>query len=439
MPDDIAQQQALLTRHRQTLAHLLQQAAAHGGEVFAPPPTANGIAEARTNIRHIKAHLRVHGVVVEDAPHDDQPPYVESVPRQSAGGDVVRGDKVAGDKVLGDKRTVDTGGGDYAEGNIDKRSGIFYAAEQAYDVRGLSNPYLGLRSFTYAEHARYAGRKQQIAEAVKKLTLPGNQCALLFVTGASGSGKSSFAQAGIVPALEQHYAPGITVRIIEGVRPSQRPVENLLDALQRRVRLPSYEVDTDALPDSFYTFLANNTDPEHVNIIVLDQFEELFASDIDHAQRDVFFAILTNLPPFMSLRTHLIVTMRADYLPELFAHDVLYDEAKRGIDLRAMTVNELKDAIQRPLQQHPDARDKRFEPALLDRLAADAAADAAYLPLLQVTLEKIWDDGALKLSAYHGLTDAIKERRAGLHHNARRHTAHVRCTAHAPGIVPRSG
>ena len=48
--DDIAQQRGLLATHRRTLAHLLQQAAAHGGRPFAPPATANGIAEQRAEI-----------------------------------------------------------------------------------------------------------------------------------------------------------------------------------------------------------------------------------------------------------------------------------------------------------------------------------------------------------------------------------------------------
>jgi hypothetical protein len=45
--DTIAQHLTLLATHRRTLAHLLAQAAQYGGEVFAPPATANGIAQAR--------------------------------------------------------------------------------------------------------------------------------------------------------------------------------------------------------------------------------------------------------------------------------------------------------------------------------------------------------------------------------------------------------
>jgi WD40 repeat protein len=74
-----------------------------------------------------------------------------------------------------------------------------------------------------------------------------------------------------------------------------------------------------------------------------------------------------------------------------------------------MTEDALRQAIQQPLIQHPDAKDKRFEDALLDRLASDAAADAAYLPLLQVTLERLWAGGLLKLSAYNGLAAAIQQ------------------------------
>jgi hypothetical protein len=73
MPDqeEIAVQQELLRVYRRTLAHLLQQAAQYGGEIFAPLPTVNGIAESRENIRLIKRILRDWGVAVEDHLNDE--------------------------------------------------------------------------------------------------------------------------------------------------------------------------------------------------------------------------------------------------------------------------------------------------------------------------------------------------------------------------------
>lgn len=72
MPDaeTIAAQKELLAAHRRTLAHLLRQAAQHGGVAFAPPAMANGIAEARAGIQRSKDALRGWGVAVEDRPDD---------------------------------------------------------------------------------------------------------------------------------------------------------------------------------------------------------------------------------------------------------------------------------------------------------------------------------------------------------------------------------
>ncbi|MBV7330344.1 hypothetical protein KFU94_19250 [Chloroflexi bacterium TSY] len=82
----------------------------------------------------------------------------------------------------------------------------------------------------------------------------------------------------------------------------------------------------------------------------------------------------------------------------------LYELAKTGIDLRVMNEAQLKVAIQRPLQSmHPNTG-KRFQDALLNVLARDAGEDAAYLPLLQVTLDDIWRTGLLTADHYTSLS-----------------------------------
>ncbi len=330
-----------------------------------PPPEPTPPAEAGTPT----SVTNVSGGVNLDAQHDVH-----------IGGDVVGRDKIV--------------------------STTYITGEQQYDVHGLGNPYLGLQSFTYADHAKYAGREKLIAETVARLTAPDDPLALLFVTGASGSGKSSFVQAGVLLALEKHYA---ALRVKWAVfRPSRDPLAALTDALWRQLGLPQFDAHT-ASPTDFGDFLHNNTPPPQVNVIVIDQFEELFTQS--NAQpRDVLFTWLTHLPPFRSTRTHIIATVRADYLPELFALPVLYDIAKHGIDLRAMSVDELREAIQQPLRATYPDQDKRFQAELVERLALDAAEDAAYLPLLQVTLEEIWRKGTLTVGSYTNLSDAIEQR-----------------------------
>ncbi len=279
-------------------------------------------------------------------------------------------------------------------------------AEQAYDVHGLPNPYLGLASFTYADRAKYAGRQTLIAETVRKITDPTAPYTLFFVTGASGSGKSSFVQAGLLPALIAHY-PALTVNHAI-FRPGPEPLRALADALWRQMGFP--QLDTTALTaETFTQYLRANTPGSQINLVVIDQFEELFTQSVPSA-RDVFVQILTSLATFAATHTHIIATLRADYLPDLFGIPVLYALEKGGVQLRAMNVAELGNAIQQPLRaMYPDG-EKRFQLELVEQLAQETALNAAYLSLLQVTLEEIWRKGTLTFGAYSNLTDAIQAR-----------------------------
>jgi hypothetical protein len=108
----------------------------------------------------------------------------------------IAGDYVGGDKISGDINAEGVSGSGHHIGHR-----IYKDPNYPYDVRDLANPYLGLAAFTYAERAKYAGRERVVEQAVELLTTPGKQRVLLFITGASGSGKSSLAQAGLLPAL----------------------------------------------------------------------------------------------------------------------------------------------------------------------------------------------------------------------------------------------
>src|SRR5690349_4019693 len=101
--------------------------------------------------------------------------------------------------------SVDTGGGSYFAGSVHAQGDVigtqYINPDVARDVTGLANPYLGLRAFTFDDQHSFTGRSGEIKDAVRRLTDPEGPRVLLFVTGASGCGKSSFAQAGVLPAL----------------------------------------------------------------------------------------------------------------------------------------------------------------------------------------------------------------------------------------------
>jgi len=256
--------------------------------------------------------------------------------------------------------------------------------DTAYNVEGLPNPYLGLHAFTYNERDRYAGREKLTEDALQLLVSPGEQKNLLFVTGASGSGKSSFAQASLLPALINYYRRNAQNVKFDVFRPSRNPKTRLTEATKRL---------------GF----------EDVQVIIIDQFEELFTQS-EPNERDGLFEFMRDLPPFEERPLHVIATLRSDYLGEMFDVQSLWEIAKQGVELREMRIQELKNAIVRPMQsKYPDG-DKRIEARLVEKLATDTVESITYLPLLQVTLEELWNKGQLKLSAYNSLTDAIKER-----------------------------
>ena len=323
-----------------------------------------------------------------------------------------------GDQV-NNKTEINTSGGAVFDGSftvkgdlIGRDKNIHIAADQSYDVGGLPSPYLGLNPYTYNERGKYAGRDREIAEAVRELTQPDAQRTLFFITGASGSGKSSFAQAGLLPALEAHYAErSKTLVRLPIVRPGPNPAAQLKDALG---------------PLGIAS-LADLAQPRTGTpaVLVLDQFEEFFTQSPPD-QRAATFEQLAQLPPFARSQLHIIATLRSDYLNELFDQQALWEVAKRGLELRQMSEVALQAAIQRPLraQAERDAAyaEKRFEPSLLEKLAQQASSEPSLLPLLQVTLDELWRKRKrLTLSSYAvekdgefvrdgELTDAIQRR-----------------------------
>jgi len=281
-----------------------------------------------------------------------------------------------------------------------------------YDVTTLKlkNPYLALDAYTEATQTRYAGREELTERLVARLTSPGQERTLLFVTGASGSGKSSFVQAALVPALDEYYEEhGMHVRY-RVVRPTGNPVTAFVRDLRwfgisAREAFPDYAEHIPDIP-------VQPAGPEEVGVLVIDQFEEHFLEVEDNdklKELTDLLDFLANLPPFSAIRLHIIATLQSDFLPSLFRlqpllHQIAACDMPEGLmPLGVMTRVEIKRAIQKPLEAvHPKAG-KCLEPELLERLAEDAAQDVTYLPWLQFALWRLWGSGELTAAAYREL------------------------------------
>lgn len=81
---DIRHQHELLDIYRRNVQHYLRQAAAHGGELLAPPIVRHGLHEARQQIAQIKQNLRGWGKTVTDLPTDTEASPAQPIAEQTA-------------------------------------------------------------------------------------------------------------------------------------------------------------------------------------------------------------------------------------------------------------------------------------------------------------------------------------------------------------------
>ena len=95
-------------------------------------------------------------------------------------------------------------------------------------------PYIGLKTFQPDDAPLFFGRTAKIQEVVDRLrsnfgTL--REARFMALIGASGSGKSSLALAGLIPAVRRGELPGSADWLLIRCRPGTRPWENLQIAL----------------------------------------------------------------------------------------------------------------------------------------------------------------------------------------------------------------
>jgi len=229
-------------------------------------------------------------------------------------------------------------------------------AVPAYDERC---PYLGLAAFHAENRAFFFGREPLVARLVDRLATHN----FLAVLGGSGSGKSSLVLAGLVPAL-QAQTPNLVVRYLT-------PTSHPLAQLER------------TLADD-----TNGTD----QLIVVDQFEELFTLCTDPAQRQQFLdrllaLIATKQSSIQNPDSRLVLTMRADFWGECAAFPTLRELMQAHQELVGpMTAQELRSSM----EQQARVVGLRFEADLSNTILDDVSGEPGAMPLLQHALLELW-------------------------------------------------
>lgn len=270
-------------------------------------------------------------------------------------------------------------------------------------------PYVGLKAFTHADAPLFFGREallEQVVSRQREHFGTVRERKFIALMGASGSGKSSFASACLLPAMQERGAlPGSTDWIFVRMRPGSRPWESLqvalashsalaarLETVNSLVRSPEQEAHRLHL---LARLAMHDGPPSQRLVLFVDQFEEFFAlhdpRNSNAESEPVRRRFLDNLlyPAAMpESRVLVILTMRTDFFGPCAACPGLgVAVSENQVLVGPLSSSELRLAIEEPAR----LGGCELEPALLNRLLEDMEQQPGALPFLQHALFKLWE------------------------------------------------
>ncbi|WP_327594051.1 WD40 repeat domain-containing protein [Streptomyces chartreusis] len=302
-------------------------------------------------------------------------------------------------------------------------------------------PYRGLASYRQ-EHARwFFGRERSTGSLVAQLRSVGRSGGLVMLVGASGAGKSSLLNAGLVPALRdgalggESAGSGSVVQLVPGGDPLAelvRRIPELSDVVasagpdrpedaDERDGTAQEPADADtrepcagfvhAAREAVAAWARREAPDTAPAVLIVDQFEEIFTLCPDESDRRTFVQLLqaacTPADPGDPPPVLVVLGIRADFYEQCLAHPELADALQhRHMVLGPLTTMELREAVTGPAK----AVGLELEPGLAELIVREVSADgprgthdAGALPLLSHALLATWQrrrGGRLTVAGY---------------------------------------
>ncbi|MDV2992030.1 MAG: Tol-Pal system protein TolB [Chroococcidiopsis sp. SAG 2025] len=287
------------------------------------------------------------------------------------------------------------------DGNVFTINQILQVTASAIQTRPLNStsPYRGLKKFEVNNKDIFFGRDRLIANLISIVS----QSNFILLLGASGSGKSSLVRAGIIPQLAERL--GAKFRDFT-FTPDRNPFESFrISLISKGYRQSEVETafDNFKLPLNQGIHALKEDDSQW--LIFIDQFEELFTLCQDLEKRKKFIDNLIAIAKSNRQSVKIILAMRADFLDRFSPYPNLGKIAQQNIHLVTdMYPDELRQAIEQPAAHHGVI----FEAGLVEEIIRDIQGQAGSLPLLQYTLDLLWQhedisDRTLNIKTYREL------------------------------------
>lgn len=273
---------------------------------------------------------------------------------------------------------------------------------QRGDAFSEDPPYPGLAAFDEHQARFYFGREREIDEFMERL----RDAPCLPIVGPSGSGKSSFLQAGVIPRLRARERWTVIT-----FRPSTDPIAILARRMiaavgdhgseaeprqRERIKAESRAFHSELLenPRLLAVRLATLASVRHSRVLLaIDQLEEVFTQCGSELERSRFLRMLLGAVDDPLDPVRVVFTVRDDFLGRIAGfRDELFG---RVVGLRSLFVmQKLGDDDLRRIITEPLARQRyRFDDTTIvqDLIDEVGSAEVADLPLLQFACRMLWE------------------------------------------------
>ncbi len=330
------------------------------------------------------------------------------------------------------------------------------AAEVAVQIQALMGgipaqlaegvePYRGLLPFDERHRHFFFGREAEITFFVERL----REEPVLPVVGASGAGKSSFVQAGVIPRLRENCR-----LVVLHLRPGSRPFETLAGRiLAARGAAPSSATGpfgSGAGSDSAVELLGDGDEPagdgdqseearlaRHIRrspprlnlllnkladsqragvLLFVDQLEELFTLVPNAETRRRFLEAIGAAADDALQLVRVIFTLREEFFSRAAEAPQMREALGRVTVLRSPGDEMLQEVLVRPVAALGYAHD---DDEMVQQMVQAVRGEAACLPLLQFASQLLWerrdqDRRVLRRAAYEELggVDGVLARHA---------------------------
>jgi basic membrane lipoprotein Med (substrate-binding protein (PBP1-ABC) superfamily)/DNA-binding SARP family transcriptional activator len=259
---------------------------------------------------------------------------------------------------------------------------------------GARNPFKGLRAFTEADAADFFGRSELVGELCDVLA---DGARLVALVGPSGSGKSSLAAAGLLPALRAGAVDGSERWRLGAMVPGAEPNREWQAALATASCRPSPSAAVEAAGPPAAAPVTTDT-----TLVLIDQCEELFTL-ADDAEAARFLAALTDTLWEGEGRVRVVVTLRGDFYDRPLLHPAFAELFTANVvNVLPLDLAALERAVTEPARRVG----VEVEPALLAELLTDTIGQPGALPLFQYALTELFErraGGTITLRCYREL------------------------------------